>query len=160
MRLSFFIVSGFLVILLFFDCKGIKKQRKMQDDFYTRSNASWDASRLPLVRPYELLRLNGSKEWEMNLRKIPGSVSNIKEVSVFQNIIMIHSGETYCNNAKVEEAWFVIIPEKDIEKGFEKKEGYDKYLSLLHVISTLYNADTVYGFFQRNKKINWQEYGK
>lgn len=157
MKSLLFITYSYFFMSLLWGCKDVKKD-KVEDKFYSNKSSSWDASRIPLIKPYEMLKLNGSNEWTMNLVDIPGSVSNIKEVNVLQNIIVIHAGETYCNNAKVQEAWFIIIPEKHIEKGFEKKEDFDKYLSSLQVIEPkLYNVDKISEDFNKSKKIDWQK---
>jgi hypothetical protein len=58
----------------------------------------------------------------------------------------------------VQEAWFVIIPEKHIEKGFEKKEDFNKYLASLQINEPkLYNVDKISVDYNRSKKIDWQK---
>jgi hypothetical protein len=157
MKTLFLIGYSCFFMYAFWGCNNATKKEDVKDNFYTKTNASWDAVRIPLIKPYELLKLNGSKEWDMNLQEIPGSVSNVKEVNVLQDIIVIHSGETYCNNAKVNEAWFAIMPEKHTEKGFEKKEDFDKYVSSLQIANPkFYDADNVYHVFSINKAIDWQ----
>ena len=141
---------------LFFGCKE-RKSKKSEDKFYTHTTSSWDAVRIPLIKPYELIRTNGSMEWTMNLNTIPGSVSNIKEVNVLKNVIVIHSGETYCNNEKVQEAWVLVMPDKNIEQCFESKQDFDKQLSSLQISNPkFYAADKIYDQFDKNKKIDWQ----
>lgn len=60
-----------IVIIFFLSCTdtGQKKQTKeVKDDFYTKQSGL-DNIRIPLIKPYEVLRLNGAKEWIMNLEE-------------------------------------------------------------------------------------------
>lgn len=158
MKLLLFTGYTYFLMILLWGCNDNQNHNNMEDEFYSKKNSSWDASRIPLIKPYEMLELNGSDEWIMNLVETPGSVSNIKEINVLQNVIFIHSGETYCNNKKVQEAWFIIIPEKHIERGFEKKEDYDKYLSSLQLNEPkLYNVEKASEDFNKRKGIDWQK---
>jgi hypothetical protein len=135
-------------------CKNVIKHNSVKDKFYT-DRGSWDAARIPLIKPYELLRLNGSEEWTMNL-EAPGSVSNIKEINVSGNVIVIHAGQTYCNNIEVSEAWFIIIPNKHIEKGFDNIQDFDKHLaSLGNKDRKLHDVKKVYEVFNSKGKVDW-----
>jgi hypothetical protein len=132
------------------------KQNIGQDNFYTKSNVSWDASRLPLIKPYEAIKLNGTDKWSINLQDIPGSISNVKEINIIKNTIIIHAGETYCNNEKVQEAWFIIIPEKHIENGFQQKIDFDKYLLSIKISNyQLYDIGYIFKKFYINKELDW-----
>src|SRR5256885_4935313 len=126
MKILMLIAFAYFFMGLLWGCRDVRKDNKVEDKFSSEKYSSWDALRIPLIKPYEMLKLNGSNEWSMNLVEIPASVSNIKEINVLQNIIIIYSGETYCNNTKVQEAWFIIIPSKHLEKGFEMKVDFDK----------------------------------
>ena len=157
MRLIRLIIISYSIIFVVLSCKNVRKEKKVEDNFYTKTNSSWDAIRLPLIKPYELIKLNGSNEWNMNLQETPGSISDIKGINVIGNIIVIHSGETYCNNEKVGEAWFAVVPEKHVEKGFNKKEDFDNYIFILKISDIKFrNVDKVYDSFMVNKKIDWQ----
>jgi hypothetical protein len=123
------------------------------DNFYT-DKGSWDAVRIPLIKPYELLRLNGNSEWTMNL-DAPSSVTNIKEINIVGDVIVIHSGQTYCNNVEVSEAWFVVVPNKHIEKGFDNKLAFNKYLLSLGHKAGFQNVEKVFQIFNRRGKIDW-----
>lgn len=91
----------------------------------------------------------------MNL-EAPGSVSNIKEINVPGDLIVIHAGQTYCNNIEVTEAWFVITPEKHLEKGFDNIHDFDKYLtSLGNKDRKMYNVEKVYDIFNKKGAVDW-----
>ncbi len=115
-----------MIALFLFSCinNNRKKEQSIEDNFY-KSKGSYDAARIPLIKPYELIRLNGSNEWVLNLFEIPGSISNVKEISVNEGLIFLHSGETYCNNEKVKESWVIINPAKNEERCFSHQNEFE-----------------------------------
>ncbi len=145
-----------LCVFLSLSCRH-KSNRIRTDKFYTRPYSSWDAVRIPLIRPYALLRLNGNKDWNMNEATIADTICfcNIEEVNVIQQkIVILHSKEP--NND--DDSWFIIIPAIKIEKAFKNKEDFEKYLSLCHLGRfnyKIYNVDSVYTVFLKNNKIDW-----
>lgn len=143
-------------MLVMTDCKSVKKKVNQKDNFYTQTNSSWDAIRIPLIKPYELLELNGSQEWSMNFIETPSSISKVKEINVYKDIIVIHSGETDYDNKLVDEAWFVIQPQKKSEMGFTLKDDFNKYISSQKLTNVVfYDVDSVYVFFAKNGELNW-----
>jgi hypothetical protein len=156
MKLILAIISCSLLTCTNTNPKNEKGKEKVEDNFYV-NKGSYDAIRIPLIKPYELIKLNGSSEWTMNLWEVPGSVSNVKEISVKNKLIMIHADETYCNNNKVKEAWIVINPAKKIEQCFDHKKGFEDFLTSLQLNpETLYVPDKVYEKFNANGKVVWE----
>lgn len=149
----------FTVILLSACNNRNPKEQNMRDDFYV-SDRGLDNLRLPLIKPYEILKLNGSKEWIMNLETntLQFSISNVKEVNVISNVIIIHSVDlTYLRGANVPEAWFVIKPSEQIEKGFSNKEEFISYLAELGIKKFEFtNIEKTFLDFSKSGKLKWQ----
>lgn len=59
-KLLLFFAFGFLLTNLLWSCKNTRNKSATKDKFYT-DKGSWDAVRIPLIKPYELLRLNGAR---------------------------------------------------------------------------------------------------
>lgn len=140
-------------ILSLFSCSNNndKKLEKKVDNFYV-SKGSYDAVRIPLIKPYEIIKLNGSNEWSLNLVEIPGSVSNVNGVSVKKNFIFLHSGESYCNDQKVKESWVIIDTENKSEQCYNRKKDFDTQIKG----STEFKSpDIVYKEFNDKSKIIW-----
>lgn len=149
MKKAFLIMSMFS----FFSCfnNNNKKVENQGDNFYV-NKGSYDAVRIPLIKPYELIKLNGSSEWNLNLVEIPGSVSKVNGVSVKGNTIFLHSGESYCNNEKVKESWVVIDVERKVEECFNLQESFeDKNKGSID----FREPDNVYKEFNDKGKIVW-----
>ncbi len=115
-----------MLTLSLFSCfnNNNKKDQGEEDNFYV-SKGSYDAVRIPLIKPYELIKLNGSNEWNLNLVEIPGSVSNVNEVSIKGNFIFLRSGESYCNNEKVKKSWVIIDTKNKSEQCFNRQEDFE-----------------------------------
>jgi len=138
----------------------VYKNDTIVDAWYT-DPGDWDDSRIPLIKPYELLKLKGQKDWEMALQSpmIGVAIHNVQEVNVLDSIIIVHSGETNLRGGlKVKEAWFVISAKKDpSEKGFAKKEDFEKELIDYHLkTAVFFEPDKVYSTFLKEKRINWK----
>lgn len=142
----------FMTIFSLFSCfNSDNKTPKKVDRFYV-SKGSYDAIRIPLIKPYELIKLNGSNEWSLNLVQIPGSVSNIEGISVKGDFIFLYSGESYCNNEKVKESWVIIDTQKKIEQCFSIKKNFE---TQIEGSPNFREPDVVYKEFNDNNKIIW-----
>ena len=142
-----------MMTLFLFSCinNNNKKEQSIEDNFYI-SKGSYDAARIPLIKPYELIRLNGSSEWVLNLFTIPGSISNVKQVSVNGGLIFLHSGETYCSNEKVKESWVIINPDKNEERCFSNQNEFEMSAKRKIKFDV---PDLVFKEFNKNGTIVW-----
>lgn len=135
------------------------KSKGERDSFYDRSGG-WDYARIPLRKPYELMKLKNNSVWSMNLHAmtLQSSISNITGVNVIDDVIIIHSSKnTFLRGSEVPEAWFVIIPGRGVEMGFDKEEGFNTYMSSMNVKEVkLHDPDVVYESFKKKWPINWQ----
>lgn len=151
--------NRYIILALFFLCSCSDNVKISTDDFYTRGGGL-DYVRIPFIKPYEALLLNGNLEWEMNLKyeMAASSVSNIKKVNIVQNLILLYSNNTYLNGNKVKEAWFVIIPHQHIEKGFIDHIDYVKYLNGRGILKEpkLYSVSDIRDYFDSHHLINWE----
>lgn len=146
------------MVLLLVGCKGSDTQSNSVDVFYQGSTASWDALRIPLIKPYEALKLNGSNEWIVSLKQTVGAATNIKELNVVDNLIVLHSGNSYCNYEEVDEAWYLIIPVKQQEVCFLSEREFSKYLDSRQIAKPKFHpVDTVFGQFTKTNKIDWKK---
>lgn len=147
------LILSFLVII---SCKGSKKKNLVSEDNFYTNKSFMDAVRIPLLKPYELIKLNSSSEWVLSLVSIPGSISNVKEVAVNDGQILLHSGETYCNNELVAEAWFIIDVNKKTERGFDNIQLFSDFLrdNKIRQIK-LTEVEKTYSYFLGVKKLDW-----
>jgi hypothetical protein len=145
------ILTSIITLFLFSCINNNIKEQPIVDNFYI-SKGSYDATRIPLIKPYQLIRLNGSIEWVLNLFAIPGSISNVTEVSVNEGLIFLHSGETYCNNEKVKESWVIINPGKNVELCFSNQNEFE--LAAKKKIKFV-ASDLVFKEFNKNGNIVW-----
>ena len=128
-----------------------KKDQYSKDAFYT-SKGSYDAVRIPLIKPYELMKLNGDSTWVMNLIETPGSVSHIRGVSVRGNFIFLKAGESYCNNESVKASWTIIDVLQRTEKCFKDQESFAEASK---VQITFRDPNVVYKEFNDKGRLYW-----
>ncbi len=118
-------------------CKNPNKNNKNRnkDPFYVK-DAGFDYVRFPLIKPYEVMSLDRLKSW--NIRGGPESktiadinnIYGIKKINIIGNNIVI----CYCEDdpiiagEKYPNAWFVILTDKLVTKGFTKEEDFIEYL--------------------------------
>jgi hypothetical protein len=137
-----------------------KEQKGEMDIFYERSGG-WDYARIPLKKPYELMKLKNGNTWDINLHAmtLQSSISNVMGVNVIDGIIVIHSTKkTILRGSEVSEAWFVIIPEKEIEKGFDNQNDFTAYASSVGIKEIkFYSPDIVYQSFMKKWPIDWEK---
>jgi hypothetical protein len=160
MRVRFSIAVFVCAVLVSNGCHRRHQAKIFKDPFYTQSNDSWDATRIPLIKPYQLLQLNGKKEWEMNFFYYPGAISNVKEIDIKDSCILIHRGKTFTRDTSIEEAaeaWFIVSPQDSVERGFRDQRLFWKFLRDHHTASPeWHDIDSVFTAFVRTQRIDWK----
>lgn len=133
--------------------------KPVTDEFYT-NQGGWDANRIPLLKPYEVVKLKGDSTWIMSLHtvSIDVSVTNVRGINVIDSVIVVHSGETNLRGGlRPKEAWFIILPGKSVEMGFAKREEFNKELLALHIDSIKFlSPDEIFARFVKDRKIDWR----
>jgi len=146
-----------IFLLLFILSCGIKKDR-----FYTEVY-TFDLQRMPLIKPYELItpRVSDSTtevhSWHLKLfQPQPKSYVhhlNISHVNVSKNIIYGHGQDGRTNFPNY---WFIIIPNKNLEKTFNKEEEWKSYLTSVEINSDMtVSVWILFEQFKNNSTLPW-----
>lgn len=148
-----------LIAPYLFSCDSFIKKRNNSNSFYTNTGG-FDRPRIPLVEPYELVKVS-SGEWRMELLTtmlLTLSVHNVKGVSVINGKIMLYSeGGTEVGNKQYERIWFIVNPEAKSENAFSDYKVYSDSLKKLGIKDTSLNLpDKVYKGFSENRKLKWR----
>lgn len=127
-----------LIILLMILLSACKGQYSNRDPFYNEGS-EFDSLGFPLIKPYFAMMIFDEYGWGINLQLRPSerdfyyymSIENIEKISVDNGIIMVYSPL----EVEVEESvgqkvlhWFVIIPNENIEMGFETELEFLNYI--------------------------------
>jgi hypothetical protein len=108
----------------------------------TQSYHDYDASVIPLVDSYKLLKLDGKKaEWSLNLQNQPTSVQNIDTVGVVGHTILLHSFKTYARDTLRIPSWFVLDLTTHVEKQFESRKLYLQYLAAHKITASVFSVN-------------------
>jgi hypothetical protein len=130
-----------------------------RNDFSSR-RGGLDYIRLPFIKPYEALLTNGRKQWQMNLfnSALNSSVVNIKTVYVENGAILLYSEKTYLDGQDANQAWFVVVPAKHVEKGFSNENDFAEYLKSIGIRGKpiLIDINKLSDYFNDHYPINWK----
>jgi hypothetical protein len=157
MKFLYFSLITAVLTLVNLSCS--HKQTK-EDPYYT-SHGDWDNVRLPLVKPYEAIVLNGSHDWIVQTTPNVDwffSAPNTRKLNVIQRVIFLYCTKTLLSGQDAKEAWFVLMPDKHIEKGFATHLAYQDYLNSIGMEHEpkLYPIDQVAMYFGEHDTIDWQ----
>ncbi len=143
-----------LMILLSISCMTtfprFPSLRQHADPFYNYDDSMAPGSRIPLIDPIEAVRDNPSSPWKLEVANylsielpnsqevyIYGNVSPLEKFGVKDGVIMAYSSyvdkqaDTYIQNNFYH--WFVIVPDKNITKGFHTENEFDQYIQTLGI---------------------------
>ncbi len=128
-----------LGIVLIFQLSGcIIADTRPQDPFY-QDNGDWDHDLIPLIKPYYMVYLGKEFAWQMPLQANPPSqdtyyyyeLHDIRKIAVEHGVIMIYTPFTEEVDTSIGQKifhWFVVVPDQNIEKGFENETGFLAYI--------------------------------
>lgn len=155
-------ISLFLISFALSNCRFSQKETKVNnaDDAFYSDLGGFDRPRIPLIKPYELLKVSGN-EWRLELQNpelLTLSIHNVKGVDKQDSLILIYSeGGTEFLNMQYQKAWFVIEPGVGSEKGFSDEKNFNKVVNRLRdgIKIHFHSLDSLYKKFEEHKKIMW-----
>lgn len=160
MNITSFLVAIISSIFLLSCNFNKRKEKKIIDNNFYSNLGGLGRARIPLIEPYELLKVSGD-EWRLELQHpdlLTLSIHNVKGVFVNDGVIAIYSkGGTEVLNKLHDSAWFIIKVDRGLEKAFDSqeafKEEYEKLITKRNI--NLYLPDSLYKLFEKNGKITW-----
>ena len=136
------------------------------DPFYS-STGEWDSIRFPLIKPYEAVAIAGGNGWWINLPVILGeptlygSVQDVQKVSVVNDVILAYTpNKPDFSQGMLEQVqvyyWYVIIPDKKIQRGFENERAFMEYIQKSGINKVVWeNPDLLYRRFESTGCLDW-----
>jgi hypothetical protein len=99
---------------------------------FFESVGGWDYRRIALIEPYQAVSVDG-ETWEMELRtdsyRYQTSVRVTRLSVISDRYIITYTPNTTLEGERVNELWFIVIPEDDVEVGFTNEEVFLAYLN-------------------------------
>ncbi|MBK9780905.1 MAG: hypothetical protein IPP55_12780 [Anaerolineales bacterium] len=111
-----------------------------EDPFYTDGGGIFNLPRFPLIKPYEAINyfdFDKNPNWVIDFHLPPEqrdisdySIPFVERIAIENGVIMVHSPlvEKRLKPGEVDLHWFIIIPNKKIETGFEYENEFLAYL--------------------------------
>lgn len=136
------------------------------DKFYW-SDSGWDYSMIPLIKPIQLLQLQGDNKWEIstgfnNSNEI--GISDITKFNIIQSYIYgykapeIHESDS---NFNLPEYWFIIDTRKGVKiedsalVKFNKESDFKIELIKLNLPEQFLNPDEIYEQYKNDPVLPW-----
>lgn len=149
--------------MLFSSCDSFSNNEKNKGDkmdpFY-KNKGGFDRPRVPLIKPYELLKVSAGEWWmELLTTDVSLSIHNIKGVNVSKGKILLHSkGGTDIRFKQYKEAWFIIDVSGKKEKPFLDYKDYADSLQKLKIVDTILESpDVLYEDFYKTGNVKWKQ---
>ncbi len=131
--------QAFFVILSLFLLSSCNMIVHYQQDPFYRSGSEWDHLRFPLIKPYYATYAADGHGWNVNLEggslKLDSqyifTIEHIQRIAVAEGVLMIYSSIQNSFDGNLEEKppyWYVIIPEQNIEIGFDEESKFLTYI--------------------------------
>ncbi|MEE6130387.1 hypothetical protein V2E39_23515 [Chryseobacterium arthrosphaerae] len=174
------ISSIILIMLIFVSCN---KAKKMKDSLfperpYEKANIDkfywvdgyWDYVQIPLVKPYEIQQLQGSKIWMLETHianpKIETFHGTNTVLSSFDPVDTFNVKDIYIYGSQAEKLdfdekntipkiWFIINTETKDVKGYELESAFKAELKKLNLPETFLNPDEVFEQYKNDPVLPW-----
>lgn len=147
-------------ILFFSSCDRFKHNNgnNKKDSFYTNTGG-FDRPRIPLMKPYELLKVAENK-WRLELQTpdlLTLSIHNVKGINVISDTIVVYSeGGTAFMNKQHNKAWFIIEVKENKERVFKNDTEFKNAIQHKFNSDTLFKEpNKLYDAFIKDKVLKW-----
>ncbi len=134
------IIAALLLVKTVLSCKEseerIKNNPDKDKDAFYIEDSGFDYVRFPLLKPYEVISLDGKKSWNMKGGTKPKTFNDVNDIFGIKKINIINDNVIicYCEDEpiiageKKSKAWFVILTDKSVTRGFINEEDFTEYL--------------------------------
>lgn len=133
-----------------------------EESSFFQSKGGFDSRRIALLAPYEAISING-KTWDIQLQlnsiAYQDWITDISHLDVIDcQFIVSVSHNSFFSGNRVEEVWFFISPNENIELGFEDQNQIKEFLynkQIDHDLSTILDVNELYEKMLNNESIHW-----
>jgi hypothetical protein len=163
---SSFALTFFIGILLLIIACSTTSTRHYSDDPFYSSVGDWDSTRFPLIKPYEAASPDGNI-WGVSLHTLPSAkgiywyhdIREPQKIAVVNGVILVYTQYKPDEDEMMGQKalyWFVIIPAKKIETGFDNEDDFLKYIQGYGVKEPAWETpDVIFQRFQETGCLDW-----
>jgi hypothetical protein len=144
-----------------------KNTENSTDSFYKRISG-WDYTRIPLKKPFELLKMKGETEWSLNTDTqwifktsdksfITGAIYPVTLIYCDCDGIFGHadSHQSPMSKVLIPEFWFFLDLHQDTVFSFEKESEFDK--KFIDKKKLMKSPETIFNEFKNKESLIWCE---
>ena len=163
-KLQFNFVTVLLLVVLLSGCMTMASSNR--DPFY-RDNGGWDSVRIPLIKPYYAILIKGDRNWQIPLFANVSSkdiyyyitLHHVEKIAVESSILMVYTPYIENVDASIGQKvlhWFVFVPDKNLETGFDNEADFLKYIQNYDVQVPAWEfPDSIYKQFIKTGCLDW-----
>lgn len=144
--------------------------RTTSDDPFYNYSGEYSHYRFPLIKPYYADQLDGNSPWILTLFRLWAppphddysywNVYSLQQLAVQNGVIMAYSPyiDEQANESLQEYYyhWFVIIPDKNLEMGFDNEEAFLDYIQELGITEPEWRKpEDVFKQFEQTGCLSW-----
>jgi hypothetical protein len=127
---------------------------------FIQHKGGMDYGRFPVLMPYEMVTCS-EDVWMTRSVDTSGLNLNIpgaRDINELDSVIFAYGKKTILDFQDVDAAWFVIIPERDVFRGFRDHQGYLNYIDSIGFRDEpkLYHAFDVFKYFDKHDTVDWK----
>ena len=158
-------IFKFLAILLSvmvvgcLDKKG-ETNKLIIDDYYTRGTG-WDYQRIPLVKPFELVKMKKNDSWSLNTHELPNyasDISPIKLINISEKYIFGYKKQYQSSNLpqfKTPEKWFILDVGRNKLLVYDSEKRFKATLSKKGIEFVLFDPFEIQRTFKEERILPW-----
>jgi hypothetical protein len=163
-KFSFTFVFFVGILALITACSTVT--RHYSDDPFYSSVGDWDVVRFPLMKPYEVVSVDGNK-WGVDLHALKSAkgiywyldIREVQKIAVTNGVILAYTQYKPDANEMLDQKvlyWFVIIPDEKIETGFDIEDDFLKYIQEYGINEPVWeDPNTLFQRFQETGCLEW-----
>lgn len=172
-----------LIIILIVSLLSCQKTEKMKDKLFPErpyedaqidnfywADSGWDYTTIPLIKPYNLQQLQGSKIWMLDAHNptpkivsfhgkniVLNNFDPVDKLSVKDIYIYGRQGKKldFDEKEKFSEIWFLINTKTKEVKGFEYEKDFKRELKKLNLPEEFLNPDEIYQQYKQDPVLPW-----
>ena len=172
--------SLLIILLILISCTKTEKMKnklfpdreyeKAKIDNFYWADSGWDFALIPLIKPYKIQQLQGSKTWTLETYNSAPKIETfhgknivlnnfepLEKFNIIDKYIYGCQGEKldFDEKDKLSRIWFVINTETKDVKGFETELDFKAELKKLNLPEEFLNPDAVFEQYKNDPVLPW-----
>lgn len=161
-------MKKYLFVLLAFILLGCHSLKNPTADLFYQDDGGFNNyGRFPLIKPYEAIIVSEEQGWYVDLLIPPSQkamyyyigLQDVRKVAVENGVIMAYTPSMTVVDEKAGQKvfyWFVVIPDKKIEAGFDNEDDFLNYIQKYGIEKPSWESpESIFQKYKETGCLNW-----